>query len=210
MITSPLIPGVIHQASLSVFNEASFQQGRTMNNKVILALAGTATLVCLSACSSASGGTSDPGGTPGVAAAQAASPSASPTAPPSFKIGCKIVNVPGSDAPPTSPGQAAEITLTDTGSYAWQLPGTDDGDPDSGPFLTFNVTYLNASGAEVMNDGGWEPDNVSSNGTMIKPGQTIVLKELYNGDMTEDSDVSGQGVTSCTATAGNLIGPGEG
>ena len=40
MITSPLIPGVIHQASLSVFNEASFQQGRTMNNKVILASPG--------------------------------------------------------------------------------------------------------------------------------------------------------------------------
>jgi hypothetical protein len=181
-----------------------------MNKKVIFALAGTASLACLSACSSASGSTSDPGGTPDVAATQAASPSASPTAPPSFKIGCKIVSAPGSDAPPTGPGQVAEITLTDTGSYAWQLPGDDSSDIDGGPFLTFNVTYLNAAGAEVLNDQGWEPDNVPNNGTMIKPAQTIALKELHNGDMTEDSDVSGQGVTSCTATAGNLVGPGEG
>ena len=210
MITSPLIPGVIHRASLSVFNESSFRQGRTMNNKVMLALAGTAALACLSACSSANGSTSDPGGTPGVAATQAASPSASPTAPPSFKIGCEIVSVPGTVSPPGPPGQAAEITLTDTGSYAWQLPGDDSSDIDGGPFLTFNVTYLNAAGAEVLNDQGWEPDNVPNNGTTIKPGQTITLKELHNGDMTEDSDVSGQGVTSCTATAGNLTAYGEG
>jgi hypothetical protein len=179
-----------------------------MFRKITIALTVGAVLTGLAACSTpappsvsptsrvgqyiyGSGAASSP-----TAASTPTQPDAAPTQAPPFKVSCKMLT---EQVPGYNPAFLAQIEVTNVGSYQWQLPGDETGDLSATAYLQFDVKYLSSSGSQVAEDQAWEPDNTPNDGVTLAPGQSSVFKDVYD-DMSNDSDETGQGVTSCEAS----------